>query len=72
MPAGECAEGHRGDCFGVAGEVAADAAIDSQLEQILNADRGAVFAVLDANGEIIGALTRQVVVDLLASPPRQT
>jgi glycine betaine/proline transport system ATP-binding protein len=55
-----------------AGEVAAHAAIDSQLEQILNADRGAVFAVVDARGAVIGALTRQVVVDLLASPPRQS
>jgi glycine betaine/proline transport system ATP-binding protein len=55
-----------------AGEVAAHAAIDSQLEQILNADRGAVFAVVDARGAVIGALARQVVVDLLASPPRQS
>jgi glycine betaine/proline transport system ATP-binding protein len=55
-----------------AGEVAAHAAIDTQLEQILNADRGAVFAVVDARGAVIGALTRQVVVDLLASPPRQS
>ena len=54
------------------GEVVADAAIDSQLDQILNADRGAVFSVVDERGEIIGALTRQVVVDLLASPTRQS
>ena len=54
------------------GEVAADASVDSQLDQILNADRGAVFAVRNEHGEIIGALTRQVVVDLLAAPSRQT
>ncbi len=41
-----------------------------QLDVILNADRGAVFAVHDEQGETIGALTRQVVVDLLASAPR--
>jgi glycine betaine/proline transport system ATP-binding protein len=54
------------------GEVAADASVDSQLDQILNADRGAVFAVHNEQGEIIGALTRQVVVDLLAAPSRQS
>ena len=53
------------------GQVPADAAIDTQLDQILNADRGAVFAVHDEQGETIGALTRQIVVDLLATPPRK-
>jgi hypothetical protein len=30
-----------------------------------------VFAVRDEQGEIIGALARQVVVDLLAAAPRK-
>jgi len=50
------------------GEVSAKSTIESQLEQILNADRGAVFAVQNDRGETIGALTRQVVVDLLSVP----
>ena len=50
-----------------AGELPAQAAIESQLDRILNAERDAVFAVCDEQGETIGALTRQVVVDLLAS-----
>ena len=53
------------------GQVPADAAIDTQLGQILNADRDAVFAVHNEQGETIGALTRQIVVDLLASPPQK-
>jgi glycine betaine/proline transport system ATP-binding protein len=55
-----------------AGEVEAEAAIDTQLEQILNAARGAVFAVVNAQGETVGALTRQVVIDLLAAAPRKS
>jgi len=48
------------------GTVQAANAIDSQLDKILNADRGAVFAVLNDQGETIGALSRDVVVELLA------
>ena len=51
----------------LAGTLPAAAAIETELELILNADRGAVFAVQNEQGETIGALTRQVVVDLLAS-----
>jgi glycine betaine/proline transport system ATP-binding protein len=54
-----------------AGQVPAEAAIDTQLDQILNADRDAVFAVHNEQGETIGALTRQIVVDLLATPPQK-
>jgi len=54
-----------------AGQVPADAAIDTQLDQILNADRDAVFSVHNEQGETIGALTRQIVVDLLAAPPQK-
>ncbi len=54
-----------------AGEVPAEAAIETQLERILNADRGAVFAVRNEQGETLGALTRQVVIDLLVSAPRK-
>jgi glycine betaine/proline transport system ATP-binding protein len=50
-----------------AGQVPADAAIDTQLDQILNADRDAVFAVRNEQGDTIGALTRQTVVDLLSA-----
>ena len=56
----------------LSGWVPANAAIDTQLEQILNADRGAVFAVHDEEGETIGALTRQIVVDLLASSSQKS
>jgi glycine betaine/proline transport system ATP-binding protein len=52
-----------------AGDLPADAAVETQLERILNAERGAVFAVRDEQGAIIGALNRQVVVDLLAAAP---
>lgn len=58
-----------GDDF--AGIVEADAAIETQLESILDADRGAIFAVQNERGETIGALTRKVVVDLLAAPQRK-
>ena len=54
------------------GQVPAAAAIDTQLDLILNADRGAVFAVHNEQGDTIGALTRQIVVDLLASSPQKT
>ena len=55
-----------------AGTVQAASAIDSQLDQILNADRGAVFAVQNDQGETIGALNREVVVDLLANSQRKS
>ena len=54
------------------GTVQAASTIDSQLDQILNADRGAVFAVLNDQGETIGALSREVVVDLLANLQRKS
>ena len=57
--------------YDFAGQVPAEAAIDTQLDQILNADRDAVFAVNNEQGETIGALTRQIVVDLLAAPPQK-
>jgi glycine betaine/proline transport system ATP-binding protein len=53
------------------GSLPAVAKIDSELDMILNADRGAVFAVVDEQGETIGALSREVVVELLTSRPRQ-
>jgi glycine betaine/proline transport system ATP-binding protein len=49
-----------------AGVVEAKLAIETQLDIILNADRGAVFAVHDEQGEVVGALSRDVVVDLLS------
>lgn len=49
-----------------AGTVQAASAIDSQLDLFLNADRGAVFAVQNDQGETIGVLSREVVVELLA------
>jgi glycine betaine/proline transport system ATP-binding protein len=49
-----------------AGVVEAKSAIETQLDIILNADRGAVFAVHDEQGEVVGALSRDVVVDLLS------
>jgi glycine betaine/proline transport system ATP-binding protein len=55
-----------------AGTVQAASAIDSQLDQILNSDRGAVFAVHNDQGETIGALNREVVVDLLANSQRKS
>ena len=55
-----------------AGTVQAASTIDSQLDQILNADRGAVFAVLNDQGETIGALNREVVVELLANSQRKS
>ena len=54
------------------GVVEAVVAIDTQLDMILNADRGAVFAVQAENGETIGALTREVVVDLLSNTQRKS
>jgi glycine betaine/proline transport system ATP-binding protein len=54
------------------GTVEAVVAIETQLDMILNADRGAVFAVQDENGETIGALAREVVVDLLSNTQRKS
>jgi glycine betaine/proline transport system ATP-binding protein len=54
------------------GTVEAMVAVDTQLDMILNADRGAVFAVQDENDETIGALTREVVVDLLSNTQRKS
>jgi glycine betaine/proline transport system ATP-binding protein len=52
------------------GTVRAQSTIETLLEQILNADRDAVFAVQDELGETVGELARQTVVDLLSD--RQT
>ncbi|MCP4331992.1 MAG: betaine/proline/choline family ABC transporter ATP-binding protein [Gammaproteobacteria bacterium] len=54
-----------------AGTLSAHAPIESELDMILNADRGAVFAVCDGDGQTVGALTRDVVVELLAAPQRK-
>ena len=54
-----------------AGVVQASSAIETQLGGILNADRGAVFAVQDEQGVTVGALEREVVIDLLSSAPHQ-
>ncbi len=51
------------------GIVQARVAIDAQLNKILSANHGAVFAVHNEQGETIGALPREVVVDLLSAPP---
>jgi glycine betaine/proline transport system ATP-binding protein len=50
-----------------AGTVQAKSTIDELLKRILNADRGAVFAVQNEQGDTIGALNREVVVDLLSA-----
>ena len=50
-----------------AGTVLASVAIETQLDAILNADRGAVFAVHDEASNVVGALPREVVVDLLSA-----
>ena len=55
-----------------AGFVQAASAIESQLDKILNADRGAVFAVQNDQQETIGALSREVVVDLLAKSSQKS
>ena len=55
-----------------AGTVLAASSIDAQLDRILNADRGAVFAVQNDQGETVGALSREVVVDLLAQTQRKS
>jgi glycine betaine/proline transport system ATP-binding protein len=49
-----------------AGTVQANLPIEPQLDAILNADRGAVFAVRDDEGNTVGSLPREVVVDLLS------
>ncbi len=54
-----------------AGTVRADVAIETQLDAILNADRGAVFAVHDDAGNTVGALPRDVVVDLLSPQQKE-
>lgn len=51
-----------------AGIVTAKSPIDTQLNRILSADRDAVFAVHNEQGETIGALAREVVVDLVSPP----
>ncbi|MDH3760778.1 MAG: betaine/proline/choline family ABC transporter ATP-binding protein [Gammaproteobacteria bacterium] len=55
-----------------AGTVQADMAIETQLDSILNADSGAVFAVQDEQGATVGELPRNLVIDLLspAQPKR--
>ena len=58
-----------GDNF--AGTVHASVSIESQLDAILNADRGAVFAVYDDQYNVVGALPREVVVELLSASQRQ-
>ncbi len=69
LSAGSLMRGVDGDSF--AGVVEASSAIETQLDKILNADRGAVFAVHNEQGETIGALTREVVVDLLSATQRK-
>ena len=54
-----------------AGSIAAHLPIETQLDQILNADRGAVFAVRDDDGNTLGALPREAVVDLLSVAQRE-
>ena len=49
------------------GSVAAHLPIETQLDRILNADRGAVFAVCDDDGNTLGALPRETVIDLLSA-----
>ena len=58
---------HDADGGSFAGVVQADAAIETQLDAILNADRGAVFAVHDERGNTVGALPRDLVVELLST-----
>jgi glycine betaine/proline transport system ATP-binding protein len=58
-----------GDRF--AGSVQANSIIDDELKRILNADRDAVFEVKNEQGETIGALTREIVIDLLAASKRK-
>ncbi len=54
-----------GDTF--SGTVQGKLTIDAELKRILNADRDAVFAVKNEQGDTIGALSRELVVDLLAT-----
>ena len=54
-----------------AGSILATAAIETQLDLILNADRGAVFAVEDAEGNVIGELLRERVIDLLSETQQE-
>jgi glycine betaine/proline transport system ATP-binding protein len=54
-----------------AGTVMAEMAIETQLDNILNADSGAVFAVQDEQGTTVGELPRSVVIDLLSPAQRK-
>ena len=65
LTAGALMRGVEGDQF--AGAVQANAAIETQLDAILNADRGAVFAVHDDEYNVVGSLPRDVVIDLLSA-----
>ncbi len=58
-----------GDEF--AGTVQASVSIETQLDAILNADRGAIFAVHDDQYNVVGALPREVVVELLSAPQQK-
>ena len=58
-----------GDTF--SGTVQGKLTIDAELKRILNADRDAVFAVKNEQGDTIGALSRELVVDLLATSKRK-
>lgn len=58
-----------GDKF--AGTLQANLSIETQLNTILNADRGAVFAVHDDQYNVVGALSREVVVELLSASQRK-
>ena len=52
------------------GVVPEKASIDSVLKQVLSSDRGSVFEVQNQQGKTIGALPREVVIDLLPSSPQ--
>jgi glycine betaine/proline transport system ATP-binding protein len=58
-----------GDTF--VGSVQAKSTIDAELKRILNADQNAIFAVKNEQGDTIGALTRELVVDLLTASKRK-
>ena len=58
-----------GDAF--AGSVQAKSTVDEELKLILNADQDAVFAVKNEQGDTIGALSRELVVDLLSTSKRK-
>ncbi len=52
-----------------AGTVSAHSTIDHLLGKFLNADRDDVFAVHNEQGNTVGELPRQVIVDLLSATP---